>query len=79
MRSNDFRVDTTPSASPSILRKRQTLLGLALLLTIPQMISAVYLPSVGHWMPRPGQRSTSPTSHPMSSTFSSCRLPERPF
>ena len=44
MRSNDFRVDTTPSASPSILRKRQTLLGLALLLTIPQMISAVYLP-----------------------------------
>ena len=44
MRSNDFRVDTTPSASPSILRRRQTLLGLALLLTIPQMISAVYLP-----------------------------------
>lgn len=44
MRSNDFRVDTTPSASPSILRRRQTLLGLALLLTIPQMINAVYLP-----------------------------------
>ena len=44
MRSNDFRVDTTPSASPSILRRRQTLLGLALLLTIPQIISAVYLP-----------------------------------
>ena len=44
MRSNDFRVDTTPSESPSILRRRQTLLGLALLLTIPQMISAVYLP-----------------------------------
>ena len=47
MRSNDFRVDTTPSASPSILRRRQTLLGLALLLTIPQMISAVYLPIWG--------------------------------
>lgn len=44
MSRNDFQVDTTPSASRKFFAKKQTLLGLALLLTIPQIISAVALP-----------------------------------
>ena len=41
---NDFRVDTTAPAEKRFVQKKQTLLGLALLLTVPYMISAVYFP-----------------------------------
>ena len=44
MGKNDFRVDTAEQKSRKVLAKNQTLLGLALLLTIPQMFCAVFLP-----------------------------------
>ena len=44
MGKNDFRVDTTSSEKKTLFKKKQTLLGLAFLLTVPQMFSAVILP-----------------------------------
>ena len=44
MGKNDFRVDTTSSEKKTFFKKKQTLLGLAFLLTVPQMFSAVILP-----------------------------------
>ena len=44
MGKNDFRVDTAEQKSRKMLAKNQTLLGLALLLTVPQMFCAVFLP-----------------------------------
>ena len=41
---NDFRVDTTVPSEKKFVQKKQGLLGLALLLTIPYMFSAVYFP-----------------------------------
>ena len=41
MGKNDFRVDTTSSEKKTLFKKKQTLLGLAFLLTVPQMFSAV--------------------------------------
>ena len=41
---NDFRVDTTAPAEKKFIQKKQGLLGLALLLTVPYMFSAVYFP-----------------------------------
>ena len=46
MGKNDFRVDTTSSEKKTFFKKKQTLLGLAFLLTVPQMFSAVILPIV---------------------------------
>ena len=43
MGKNDFRVDTTSSEKKTFFKKKQTLLGLAFLLTVPQMFSAVVL------------------------------------
>ena len=44
MGKNDFRVHTTSSEKKTFFKKKQTLLGLAFLLTVPQMFSAVILP-----------------------------------
>lgn len=44
MGKHDFRVDTTSSEKKTFFKKKQTLLGLAFLLTVPQMFSAVILP-----------------------------------
>lgn len=41
---NDFRMDTTAPAEKKFVQKKQGLLGLALLLTVPYMFSAVYFP-----------------------------------
>lgn len=38
MGKNDFRVDTTSSEKKTFFKKKQTLLGLAFLLTVPQML-----------------------------------------
>ena len=38
MGKNDFRVDTTSSEKKTFFKKKQTLLGLAFLLTVPQKL-----------------------------------------
>lgn len=50
MGKNDFRVDTTSSEKKTFFKKKQTLLGLAFLLTVPQMFSAVILPIQWLWV-----------------------------
>lgn len=44
MKKNDFHVDTASPVNRRFIQKKQTLLGLALLLTVPQMFSAVIFP-----------------------------------
>lgn len=46
MSKNDFHVDTTSPVNRRFVQKKQTLLGLALLLTVPQMFSAVIFPVI---------------------------------
>lgn len=56
MRKNDFRVDTASHPARKFLQKKQTLLGLAFLLTVPQMFSAIILPV--QWIRNAGNEAT---------------------